>query len=88
MELQPGAACKRGDRRTAIAAQFRRPGNGAPQRRGDAGGIKARQHGVNRRARAVTRDDHRDLLGRQAALAGLAAALTRFSRQVGPFALE
>src|ERR1019366_2799950 len=54
----------------------------------DGGTVKFRQHRVRRRPVPVTRDQNRNLLGGQASLARLAAALARGTRQAGSLALE
>ena len=86
MERHPGAPSQRLDGGTAVTAQFRRLSDDRTQDRCDAGGVETRQHGINSRTGAITRHDERDLLCRQAALAGFAAALARRSRQATAFA--
>ena len=58
------------------------------QSRRDAGGVEMRQDGIDGGAGAVAGDDDRDLLRRQAPLAGLAAPLARCPRKVAALALE
>src|SRR5271166_1707298 len=88
VERQPGAPREGDDRRSAVAAQLRRPDDHAAQGLGDGGGVETRQDGVDCRTAAVAGNHDRDLLHRQAPLGGFAAPLACGPRKIGAFALE
>lgn len=88
MERHPGTARECLDGRAAVTAQFRGPADDLLQDCRDAGGIETRQNGIDGCAGAVTRHQDRDLLRRQAPLAGFATAPTGRPRQPTALALE
>src|SRR5208337_1449861 len=88
MERHLGAPRERLDGCPAVTAQFRGLFDDRAQGRRDAGGVETWQHGIDGRARAVTRHHDRDLLRRQATLAGFTASFACRPWQATAFALE
>ena len=72
----------------AVAAELVGGSDNAAQCSCDGRPVELGQDGVNGGASAVSRNDHRDLFGGQAALCRLAAPLACLARKIRSFPLE
>ena len=88
VDFELGPLGESGDGRSAVAAEIGRRRNSLAECFFEAGCIEAREDGVERGAGAVASHDDGNLLGREAALGGFAAAATRWSGKTAPPTLE
>jgi hypothetical protein len=88
VDVEHGAFGEGGDGHAAVAAEIGRRRNSFAERLLQAGGVEAGKDGVERGAAAVASHDDGNLLGREAALGGFAAAATRGPGQTALATLE
>ena len=88
MDFELSPLGESGDGLSAVAAEIGRRRNSFAESFLEAGCVEAREDGVERGAGAVASHDDGNLLGREAALGGFAAAATRWPGKTPPPTLE